>query len=231
MTFCGLGGNMSATRKSLRIVALILVLALGGYFVYYLVVYDRAASPELSKPPALLTQIEIGDGRLLFDRQTTDGWKIEGVAKVVDDTLVLGGEQAATAYLVGELGMEFKLRFDFFQEGAGKAEFRMKPVLLDPKDAGGRPQRDAVQQLNLSSFVYKRWHRCQTKANHDSNHFNLSIDVQSLRDGNGLHSGHGYGFPTTAGCRCVIGFEVGPGSKLYLRNVVVDDPAKGKKQH
>ena len=220
---------MSATRKSLLIVAILLVLALGGYFVYRQIVYDPAASPELSKPPALLIQQEIGEGRRLFDGKTTDGWKIEGVAKVDDDTLVLGGEQATTAILVGELGMKFKLRFDFFQEGAAKAEFRMKPVRLDPKDPAGGPQSDAMQQLNLSAFVYKRWHRCQIKANHESNHFSMGIDVEPLSDGNGMHSGQGYGFSTIAGCRCVIEFEVGPGSKLYLRNVVLHDPAKGKR--
>src|SRR5438874_756540 len=55
----------------------------------------HAAEP--AKPNAL-TPKEIADGWvMLFDGETTFGWKTEGTVKVEDGKLVLGGEKAASA--------------------------------------------------------------------------------------------------------------------------------------
>src|SRR5207244_5387248 len=61
-----------------------------------------AATPVLADPPKsnTLTAQEIADGWiLLFDGETTFGWKIEGQSEVKDGALVLGGEKETTAIL------------------------------------------------------------------------------------------------------------------------------------
>src|SRR5207253_9030216 len=66
-----------------------------------------AATPVLADPPKsnTLTAQEIADGWiLLFDGQTTFGWKIEGEANVKDGSLVLGGEKASRAIPTTEFG-------------------------------------------------------------------------------------------------------------------------------
>jgi hypothetical protein len=58
------------------------------------------AYPADEKPakPNTLTPKEVADGWiLLFDGETTFGWKIEGEARVKDGELVIGGESAASA--------------------------------------------------------------------------------------------------------------------------------------
>jgi 3-keto-disaccharide hydrolase len=66
--------------------------------------------------PNTLTPKEIADGWiLLFDGDTTFGWKVEGDAKVKDGMLVLGGEKAgsvATAMRFGPLRCEFDCSSD-----------------------------------------------------------------------------------------------------------------------
>ena len=64
-------------------------------------VIAAASAPAAEKDevnPNRLTPKEIADGWiLLFDGQTTFGWKIEGEAKVENGVLVLGGSKAAKA--------------------------------------------------------------------------------------------------------------------------------------
>ncbi|HOW70523.1 MAG TPA: DUF1080 domain-containing protein [Phycisphaerae bacterium] len=63
-----------------------------------------------SKPNALSrTQIEEG-WIMLFDGETTFGWKTEGDAKIKDGTLLVGGEKAASATTTTEFG-GFELQF------------------------------------------------------------------------------------------------------------------------
>src|SRR5262245_22696598 len=52
-----------------------------------------------------LTPQEVADGwLLLFDGEPTFGWKIDGESRVVDGTLVLGGEKPCRARLTTEFG-------------------------------------------------------------------------------------------------------------------------------
>ena len=54
-----------------------------------------AFADEKAKPNSL-TPKEIAEGWiLLFDGETTFGWKVEGEATVKDGTLVVGGDKAA----------------------------------------------------------------------------------------------------------------------------------------
>ncbi len=70
-----------------------------------LLVFGFVASPSQGE---ILTQKEISDGWiLLFDGETTFGWKIDGNAEVKDGALILGGKKATTA--------EFTTRFYGFE--------------------------------------------------------------------------------------------------------------------
>ncbi|MBO0697810.1 MAG: DUF1080 domain-containing protein [Zavarzinella sp.] len=63
-----------------------------------------AFADEKAKPNTL-TSKEIADGWvLLFDGETTFGWKVEGDAKVADGTLILGGAKATTLTSNTDLG-------------------------------------------------------------------------------------------------------------------------------
>ena len=67
-------------------------------FAALLLLVAGAARAADEPKPNTLTPKEAADGwLLLFDGETTFGWKIEGDAKVEDGALILGGEKAATA--------------------------------------------------------------------------------------------------------------------------------------
>jgi len=72
-----------------------------------------------AKPNTLTTQ-EIADGWiLLFDGETTFGWKVEGTVKVADSTLLLGGvDKDSVAVTTTQFG-DCELKFDYRME-AGK---------------------------------------------------------------------------------------------------------------
>ena len=64
-----------------------------------------ALRAEQELEPVTLTSKEIEQGWiLLFDRETTFGWKIDGDVAVVDSVLVLGGRRETTATTSTELG-------------------------------------------------------------------------------------------------------------------------------
>lgn len=89
-------------RRPLYIFALLLIAAVPAWAA------DGKAKPNT------LTPEEIAEGWiLLFDGQTTFGWKIDGEAKVEDGALVLGGAKAATAEtttaFVGHAGLDYSL--------------------------------------------------------------------------------------------------------------------------
>jgi hypothetical protein len=169
----------------------------------------------LFDPPALLTSKEVGQAVLIFDGKTTNRWKVDGIAAVSDGTFEVGGNAATAVYLADELGMDFELSFDFFQEGPGAATFRVNPILLDPNDMH---TRDIEVDLHRWNFVYKRWHHCIVTASYQSGHFSVDADVEPIGDGFGGSSRANNGFPTK-GLRCRVGFETAAGSKLYLRNI------------
>ncbi|MDB5306163.1 MAG: hypothetical protein JWO38_365 [Gemmataceae bacterium] len=72
--------------------------------------------------PNTLTPKEIADGwLLLFDGETTFGWKVDGEAKVKDGVFLLGGEKATTATLTTGLSA-YELRME--TGGAGSVVFK-----------------------------------------------------------------------------------------------------------
>lgn len=80
-----------------------------------------AFADDKDKPkPNTLTPKEIADGwLLLFDGESTFGWKIDGDAEVKDGTLILGKTKKTTAYPTADFGPYFKLKVEW--QGDGKA--------------------------------------------------------------------------------------------------------------
>src|SRR5215831_8646096 len=75
-----------------------------------------AADDEKPKATAL-TAKEIADGWLmLFDGETTFGWKIDGESKIKDKVLLLGGDKEARAETTSSFN-DFELRFDVHTGG------------------------------------------------------------------------------------------------------------------
>lgn len=212
-------------NRSWTLLGFLLLLILAGLGMFALATLTPggfgADDPRLSLPPEILTPQEVGKRQRLFDHATLQGWVIKGPAAVKDGTLVLGGGTGpTTAFLTPELDPGQTLDFQFFQEGAAGATLCLRPVLRDPNDPHAKFRQDYTYPLNLSGFVYKRWHSCQLQVGHAAEHLDLSLNLSPLRDGNGLSGSSTFGFPTRHGCRCRVGFEVPPGSTVYLRNVL-----------
>lgn len=76
-----------------------------------------AAQPKASQPKAAsLTPQEVADGWLmLFDGESTFGWKVDGAAEVKDGTLILGKGKKTVAYPTSRFGDVF----DYVVEVAG----------------------------------------------------------------------------------------------------------------
>ncbi len=69
--------------------------------------------------PNTLTQKEIEEGWiLLFDGETTFGWKVEGDVKVQDGELRLGGTKKSSIITTAAFGV-CEIRFDYFLNGKG----------------------------------------------------------------------------------------------------------------
>ena len=71
-----------------------------------------AADKDAGKP-SQLTSKEVADGWImLFDGETTFGWKVEGPGQVDDGVLVLGGNKAVEAWLTTGLTEDLEWHFE-----------------------------------------------------------------------------------------------------------------------
>jgi Domain of Unknown Function (DUF1080) len=77
------------------------------------------ASDEKDKPkPNTLTPKEIADGWiLLFDGETTYGWKIEGAAEVKDGVLILGAGKKTSAHIPTNFGTFYDVAVEYQGKG------------------------------------------------------------------------------------------------------------------
>lgn len=81
-----------------------------------------AEDKDKAKPNAL-TAKEIADGWvLLFDGETTFGWKIDGAAEVKDGALILGKGKKTVAYPTSKFGVAFEYQLEV--RGIGKVVSR-----------------------------------------------------------------------------------------------------------
>jgi hypothetical protein len=82
-----------------------------------------ALADEPSKPKTL-SQKEIADGWvMLFDGETTFGWKIDGPAEVKDGVLVLGKGKKATASATIALGTDYEIAVEWQGKGTIRSSY------------------------------------------------------------------------------------------------------------
>ena len=182
---------------------------------------DPLSAPELSAPPAPLTKEEVGTGRPLFDGRNVPKWNIEGAVGVRDGTLVLGGPEPTRAVIPEDFPEDFRLQFDFYQEGPGPAGFRVHAHLL-AADTFGNTDFDDVVSLSLTRYVYRRWRRCELTSGNSPGTKEVSWELRGrpIPDTAGSFQGGSRGLTNLKGCRYTISFEAGPNSQVYLRNVI-----------
>jgi hypothetical protein len=174
-----------------------------------------------------VTPEELGGRRPLFDGQTTTGWQIEGPYRIEDGTLELGGDEAVTAVLGRSLEEGERLQFDFFQEGPAGAELWAKPTLIDPQPPDPDYCKEFSFDLDLSEFAYRRWHTVRVSAALRGTNTKVTIDIRPRHDDRGMGGGAIHSLPARGGCRHQLRFEVAPGAKLYLRNVLLGGTQSG----
>src|SRR5262245_35579640 len=147
--------NLTTPRFGLRTMLAMVAACAFGLLIARVIWKSVPAASTLWEPPPLLNAEQPAKVVLLFDGKTTKQWTTVGEANVQGGNLELGGNQPSAAYFEGQFGMDFDISFDFFQDGPGAAEFRVKPILLDPND---KYSQNVTTDLNRSNFVYKRWH-------------------------------------------------------------------------
>ncbi len=189
---------------------------------------DPAADPELSRPPVLVTPQELGGRRLLFDGRTTAGWEIEGPYRIQDGTLELGGAEAARAALQRSLEEGEQIEFDFFQEGSAGVRLWDKPTLIDPQPPDPEYCKEFSFDLNVSELTYQRWHTVRVSTAHEGTNTKVTVDIHAQHEGPQRGGGAVHSLPARGGCRHQLVFEVAPGAKLYLRNVLLGGTSQRK---
>ncbi len=150
-----------------------------------------SAADEQPKPNTL-TPKEIAEGWiLLFDGETTFGWKIEGEAKVVDGALVLGGEKPTTATFTTRFRYG-NLWFEADGDAAPTVSIRCNTY--------------AGPFLHVAPPGTKGWHRFHAQITPDD----LSIWAAGSK---------GFGLRETFHFPTVLDFHVPAGQKLPVRTV------------
>jgi hypothetical protein len=150
--------------------------------------------------PNRLTPQEIADGwLLLFDGETTFGWESDGPVKVVDGTLVIGGERQAITRPTAQFG-DFEMRFECRKEGSGEPEIGV-----------GYSGESATTKLPDNSAG--KWVEGTGRVQLQPMKFNISVEADQTGNGTVIHSSGNGSSPA--------GFfvRVPPGGRLSLRNV------------
>jgi hypothetical protein len=169
-----------------------------------------AAQDDADKPNTL-TRKEIAEGwLLLFDGETTFGWKVEGEAKVKDALLVLGGEKRTTATMeFGYFEASWQLRWDG-KAGPRRVVQSLTGEKQDGEVAGDFSYASAAGGKGLWST--ERWR--------------VQPDEKVVANSGSEVKGDlvtGTSADTTIrfqpNRRIVVRLEVPAGTKLYLRNV------------
>ena len=89
------------------------------------VLFASNVSGDEPAKTAALTAKEIADGWiLLFDGETTFGWRIEGESQVKDGTLILGGTKETTATLLLPAG---EFYWEFAWPGGAQGKLKLEP--------------------------------------------------------------------------------------------------------
>ncbi len=111
-----------------------------------LIAVPASAADEKPKPNTL-TAKEIAEGWiLLFDGETTFGWKVDGEARVANGILEIGGAKATTVRTTAEFG-DFNMKYQFLHENVGKSALTLPGLNKDV------PLADAAIGNNLKGWV------------------------------------------------------------------------------
>jgi len=126
--------------------------------VLLLIAAPHASAADENAKPNTLTPKEIADGWiLLFDGQTTFGWKIDGEAKVQEGVLVLGGSKATkgetTTPLPWEGNLDYALEMETSWQGGTPPKYSLmagEPATFDDTSKGKfAPQKSTRKGTNL----------------------------------------------------------------------------------
>jgi hypothetical protein len=181
-------------------------------FLLMLVTALPAAGDKNSPKPNTLTPQEIADGwLLLFDGETTFGWKVEGEAKVEQGVLIVGGKKAARMSLTtpfpAPAAVSLEGRWTAAQANAWPA-FKARPI-FDCQSYRIMPPPESMGQWATVSFTSEPLNLPRNRLPFAAKH---SLKVQ----GGGIsQSGWDNRETSTPGMRV----EVPAGTVLQLRNV------------
>ena len=157
------------------------------------------AFPAWADEPAktdTLTPKEVEDGwLLLFDGKTTFGWKIDGEAKVVDGTLILGGAKATIASPTTRFG-----NVELHLESHGVAQL----VVANGKGSSGLGLTQQKSVLNLKTD------------NNAGQELGIHSQFRVDQDGTRVDDAT---FTADGSSSLALRFEVPAGAKLSLKSV------------
>lgn len=164
-----------------------------------------AAAQEKAKPNTL-TAKEIAEGWiLLFDGETTFGWKIDGDVKVDAGVLQFLGDKAASAW-TSSYYKGFQIDFEYRQESKTGPAFRVWLKNNGVPDPG----------LGFFPADVEGWHRCTMTADVNPAKDTLNLERKHFApSGNVIHHSQ-----TNVGKRSMkLGFADFKDGKFLLRNV------------
>jgi hypothetical protein len=164
--------------------------------------------------PNTLTPKEIEEGWiLLFDGETTFGWKIDGEATAKDGVLSVGGEKKTILTASTKFGESFILHFDYDAEGKGM-DVEPATVIVDWDNS----QADGGAGIGLGQPILERkgWHEVHAEKGYDRarrrNTYKQTFDGTTFGVG---HESAEQENPAPA----QVKFAVPSGVRLSLRNI------------
>jgi hypothetical protein len=169
------------------------------------------AAQEKARPNTLTPQ-EIADGwLLLFDGETTFGWRVDGEARAEHGLLVLGGGKATTATMeFGYFEASWELRWD----GPGEPRRVLTAFRGAQSDGEAATPFSHARVWGKVLWTAERW-RVRPDPDPQVTVSSTAEVTGSIPGGTALESTFGF----RAGRRIVVRLEVPAGTRLYLRNV------------
>jgi hypothetical protein len=163
-------------------------------------------------PKVHLSPKEIEEGWiLLFDGETTFGWRIDGQSKVENGQLVLGGDKHTTASPKTLFGRECLIRLD------SRAEGNQRPnIFLTSRRHYSRKGSPATKDFYVNSVLPKEWQEYTAEAKYNAGQAQIGLQISTG------------GQPTTTGTIVTsdpsttsLRIDVPAGSKVFIRNIKV----------
>ncbi len=165
--------------------------------------------------PNTLTPKEIADGwLLLFDGETTFGWKIDGPAKLENGALLLGGEHRAVAELTTQLGAT---NVSYETKAPSEATWR-----TESGSAGAYSGKVIFTSAAGDPRLYRNIKGIPVSLAPFKPRFFLDKNAASPNIGNGLYTGKAKSLLLAYG---LAGWRVHPGDK-YKSQFTVNDGAE-----